>query len=197
VNQPSPDAVEAVAPVVEALERLNVPYHIGGSLASSAHGIPRATVDVDVIAELEVDHVDWFVDQLAADYYVNRESMLEAIERRTSFNLVHYSTMLKVDIFVPGTDQFAEQEQRRARAQTFGPAESTRTFVVKSPEDLVLRKLSWYKLGGEVSQQQWNDVLGILTLQRSQLDHDYLINWAAELGVTDLLQRAWIEASDT
>ncbi len=197
MNQPSPDAVEAVAPVVEALERLNVPYHIGGSLASSAHGIPRATVDVDVIAELEVDHVDWFVDQLAADYYVNRESMLEAIERRTSFNLVHYSTMLKVDIFVPGTDQFAEQEQRRARAQTFGPAESTRTFVVKSPEDLVLRKLSWYKLGGEVSQQQWNDVLGILTLQRSQLDHDYLINWAAELGVTDLLQRAWIEASDT
>jgi hypothetical protein len=115
---------------------------------------------------------------------------------KRSFNLVHLDTMIKVDIFVPKALPFDAQEQNRARPQSLDVGEPAHTFFVKSPEDLVLRKLSWYRTGGEVSERQWSDVLGVLKVQADRLDRDYLLHWAAELGVCDLLERAVADAKD-
>ncbi len=194
MSQASPDALPAVTPVIEVLERLRVPYHIGGSFAISSYGVPRASVDVDVIAELQPGHVDSFADLLEDRYYVSRERVREAIRERGSFNLVHLDTMMKVDVFVPELIPFARQEQMRARPENFEFAPSPRVFFVKSPEDLALRKLRWYRQGGEASERQWSDVVGLLKAQAGRLDRDYMIRWATELGVSDLLDRAMSEA---
>jgi hypothetical protein len=191
-----PDTVVALIPVVEALESLGVRHHLGGSLASSAYGRPRATADVDVVAELRLDQVAAFVERLQADYYVELESVREAVLNRQSFNVIHLETMVKVDVFIPGDDPFDQQEVRQAQLRTLDAAEDARLFFVKSPEDLVLRKLDWFRAGGEVSTQQWNDVVGVLRVQGKRLDQAYLARWATELGLTALLERALAESTN-
>ena len=88
--------------------------------------------------------------------------------------------MIKVDIFVPESRPFAQEELRRARLQTLDVGIHARPFFVKSPEDLVLRKLDWYRAGGEASERQWSDVLGVLKVQKERLDQEYLAHWAAD-----------------
>lgn len=195
MNSTQPDVLTAVTPVVEAVEQLGVRYHIGGSLASSAYGIPRATADVDLVAELDLERVDALVAQLQASYYVQADSVRQAVREQGSFNLIHLETMVKVDVFVPESRPFDRSEMSRARLQTLDVAEGARAFYLKSPEDLVLRKLEWYRGGGEVSERQWGDVIGVLKVQAGLLDREYLTHWAAQLGLTDLLESALAEAS--
>lgn len=190
------DVLPALTPIVEVLEELGVRYHVGGSVASSVHGLPRATADVDLVAELELGQVDGLVSRLEDAYYVDRGAARNAVRRRQSFNLIHLDTTIKVDVFVPERRPFDEQEARRARLEALDPSPAGRLFFVKSPEDLVLRKLLWYRAGGETSERQWNDVLGILKVQADGLDHSYLHEWAAQLRLTDLLELALVAASD-
>jgi hypothetical protein len=192
---PPDDALVALTPVVDALDRVGVRYHVGGSMASSVYGTARSTADVDVVADLALDQVDAFVHELESAYYVNTAAVREAIRLKRSFNLIHLSTFIKIDIFVPEQRPFDQQEQSRAQRHPLDGDADARQFLVKSPEDLVLRKLVWYRAGGEVSTQQWSDVLGVLKLQVGRLDVDYLRHWAAELGVSDLLERALADAS--
>ena len=172
-----PDVVAALTPVVEALEALGVRYHVGGSLASSAYGMPRATADVDVVAELRPEQVARLVERLQAGYYLELETVREAVHRRRSFNLIHLDTMMKVDVFVPEERPFDQQELSRARPETLDLADDARPFLLKSPEDLVLRKLEWYRAGGGSSAHQWNDVIGVLKVQTGRLDQGYLAHW--------------------
>src|SRR5438552_6748490 len=94
------DILLALTPVVEALEGLGVRYHIGGSLASSAHGIGRSTADADLVADLRSEHARPLTNLLQDDYYVDEEMILDAISRRSTFNVIHLETMLKVDVFI-------------------------------------------------------------------------------------------------
>lgn len=196
MSDPPSIALAALGPVVDVLEHLRIRYHVGGSLASSAYGMPRASADVDLIADLEPEQADVFVAQLEADYYVDRERVLEATRLRQSFNLIHLRTMMKVDVFIPEASEFARREQDRAQPVVLDAAAEGRRFFVKSPEDVVLRKLSWYRAGREVSERQWSDVLGVLKVGGERLDRRYLNRWASALGVSDLLERALSTADD-
>jgi hypothetical protein len=196
MTPPDAMALAAVRLVVETLERLSVPYHVGGSFAISAYGIPRASADVDIVADLETEHIAPFVERLQAHYYVNRDSVLEAVRQRSSFNLIHSETAMKVDVFVAEPAPFARQEQERSRRATFGDAEGAPSMLVKSPEDLILRKLLWYRAGHEVSERQWSDVIGLLKALDDELDLEYVRRWAVELHVADLLDRALSAARD-
>ena len=182
----------AMTPVVEALEQLGVPYHIGGSVASSIYGILRATIDVDLVADLRLGQVQPLLKQLEATYYIDEDMIRDAIRHRSSFAVIHLNTMLKVDVFIPKSRLFDQEELRRVQQEVL--AEGTRPFNVASPEGTILNKLEWYRMGGEVSDRQWNDILGVLKVQGTGLDMAYLERWSASLNVTDLLERALVDA---
>jgi hypothetical protein len=189
----APDLLAALAPLLEALRRLGVRHFVGGSIASSAHGVARASIDADVVAELRPEHVEGLLSSLGGPYYVPEARVRDAAVRRASFNLIHLDTMLKVDVFVSRDRPFDRQAMERARpapSETAGGA----PLVLASAEDVVLAKLEWFRRGGEVSERQWADVLGVLRASRSALDRRYLEEGARELGVTDLLARALVEA---
>jgi hypothetical protein len=181
------DPIAVAQLVARALDALSIPHTIGGSIASSIAGEPRSTVDVDFVVALEEAHVDPLVAALSTDFYVDDAVLRRAIRDRTSANLIHQATQLKVDLFVAGgTPLDAQQIERRLEIH-LGPG---RTIHVHPPEDILLQKLRWYRLSGERSDRQWRDILGIIRVQGPRLDRDYLQRSAPALDVTDLLARA-------
>jgi hypothetical protein len=118
---------------------------------------------------------------------------LDALTHHGSFNLIHKSSLFKVDVFIPRARAFERARFARGQARVVS-ADPVRVAIISTPEDTVLAKLEWYRLGNEVSDRQWNDILGILKLQGSALDERYLATWARNLGVSDLLARAFDEA---
>lgn len=192
-----PTILAALTPVLDAFQQLGIAYYIGGSVASSLYGLPRSTLDVDLIADLRPEHVGPLVAQLQDAYYLDEEALRKAIERRSSCNLIHLATMLKVDVFILQARPFDQEAFRRVRQSQASEDEPERTLALSSAEDMVLAKLEWYRLGNEVSERQWSDVLGILKVQGAALDRAYLRQWAASLRLTDLLERALAEADLT
>ena len=172
--------------MAEIFENLDIPYLVGGSIASSIYGEPRATQDIDMVAELKNHHIQALIENTQNAFYIEEEDVIRAVSRHSSFNVIHLETMIKVDIFVPGSEAIDREEMRRRRPQTIADTQ----LVVATPEDIVLQKLIWYRKGGEVSDRQLRDVSGILKVQGDRLDWDYLKHWAESLNLSELLQRA-------
>lgn len=179
--------------VVAVLDALRIPYVLGGSLASSIVGEPRATADVDLAIRIEEEHVAPLVRALAPEFYVSEDAALDAVRRSASFNLVHLESVQKVDLFVLG-DDLLDRRQLEGRVRVRVSEDPPRELWVGSAEDQILRKLSWYREGGGVSDRQWRDVIGILAVQRGRLDMDTLRTVASDLDLTELLERASAEA---
>ena len=188
-----PDIVVALDVVIACFEKLGIEYYIGGSVASSAYGIARATMDVDIVANVQAGQVGRFVEVLETDYYIDAGMIREAIRRSTSFNLIHLETMIKIDVFIAKDQPYDSEAFARRQADTLDE-ESSRKFYLSSPEDVVLNKLQWYQKGGSVSEQQWKDVLGVLKVQGNKLDLEYLKYWASRLNLSDLLNRSFDDA---
>lgn len=185
-----PELLAVLRQVIDALETHGIAYVIGGSLASSVLGVPRSTNGADIVADVRPQHVDALVAALETDFYADPAMIRDAIDHTTSFNLVHYETAHKVDVFVCGDDAF--RRAQIARATALGTPAALLPFL--SPEDAIVAKLLWYRAGGEVSERQWRDVLEVIAAQSAVLDGAYLLTTATGLGVADLLKRAIAEA---
>src|SRR6476659_2735043 len=140
-------ALRAALAVVDTLRALDLDYVIGGSLASSIHGIARSTRDVDVVVQLPASRVGELVDALRGSFYVDDEMATDAVARAGSFNVIHLETMFKVDLFVLGPDAMSRAEL--ARRQRYRIADDLPEVFVASAEDTVLQKLLWYRKGNE------------------------------------------------
>ena len=189
------DLMAAVAPVARCFDTLGVRYYVTGSVASSARGIARASLDVDLVAELSPEHVGAFASCLESAYYAPLDQMRVAVAHRRSCNLVHLATMFKVDIFVSGRRPFDTQAADRACRERLDDSDDAIAMPTATSEDIVLAKLEWFRRGGETSERQWWDLVGVLRVAPS-VDRAHLRRWAEELGVSDLLERAFADAFD-
>jgi hypothetical protein len=184
-----PSILKALLPFIEVLEDLNIPYQVGGSVASSFWGDPRATRDADVAADIQPEHIPRLVARLENLYYVDDQMILDAIRQRSSFNMLYLENMFKIDVFVRKHTAFDDSTFQRVQRRPTDDM-SGRQIDLTSPEDTALHKLIWYRMGGGVSDRQWGDVLGVLKVQRASLDWEYMEMWAERLGIADLLERA-------
>jgi len=187
------EPLEVTLKVTEVFEKLGVPYLIGGSLASTLYGMVRTTQDADIIAEMRLEHLPLFLSALQEEFYMDEEMIIHAIQNNASFNIIHRESMFKVDVFIPRPRPFLQSQLARAQPQTF-EFESKLSAKFASPEDTILAKLEWYRWGGEVSERQWRDILGVLKTCAGKLDMEYLRKWADELNISDLLERSLIDA---
>ena len=187
------DPIAIALVVVRILDILGIDNTIGGSIASSFAGEPRSTIDIDVIASIEDTHVAALVAALSPEFYVDEDALRRAVRTRASTNLIHQETTLKVDLFVAGGTPLDAQQLARRQAVGVGDGQ---TIHVHPPEDILLQKLRWYRMGREVSDRQWRDVLGIVRVQGTRLDLEYLQRNAPILGVSDLLARVLAEGAD-
>jgi hypothetical protein len=190
--EPLPLALRVALAVGKALDATGVGYFLGGSLASSIQGEPRATNDIDMVVALRAEQVRAFAEALGPDFDVDEESLREAAVARSSWNIFHLPTAMKVDLFILRDSEFDRSEFSRRQQVQLRPGES---LTVKSAEDTVVRKLLWFRQGGEGSSNQWRDVVQVLRVAGDTLDEAYLGHWAKHLGVDDLLARAQTESS--
>ena len=171
--------------VTDAIEAAGARYSIGGSMASAFAGEPRSTLDVDIVADLAQPQIDAFFAAVKDAFYVEMNALRRAVDSYGSVNLIHIESSVKIDLFVAGGTMLDDSLLQRRREVTTG--EPPVKLYVHSPEDILLQKLRWFRLGGEVSDRQWRDVCGIVKVQGQRLDRAYLREGAETLGVVDLL----------
>ena len=175
--------------LIDTLDKLNIAYAIGGSMASSVYGAVRFTQDADITVEPFSAVADKLYRTVKKDFYISKNAMNYAVQNHTSFNVIHLTTAFKIDIFVMANDEFRKQIFSRRKKLPLGESsEKPLSFV--SPEDIVLLKLDWYKKTDCSSERQWSDILGVLSVRGSEIDIEYLKSWAGKLGVDKLLEKA-------
>lgn len=191
-NTPS-DPIDVAMIVAAVLGELGVAYVIGGAVASSVHGEPRATEDLDIVVDLGPDDVAPLIRKLESEFYVPVGAVRDAVARQTSFSVIHRPSVRKVDIFVAGSEPINRAELARATNLPVS-TDPPRHLSIATAEDILLQKLQWFEKGGRVSDRQWRDVLGILKAQANRLDRAYVDEWARHLRLEALLRTALKEA---
>jgi hypothetical protein len=191
-DQTGDDPVAVAMRVGNAIEAAGGSYFVGGSLASSLQGEPRATNDVDIVFELPLGRIAVLVAALQPDFEIDVDMLRDALLHGRSCNIFYLPVVMKVDLFAVGPSPYDEVEFARRRRVPVRP--TGETLVVKSPEDSVLRKLLWYREGGSVSDRQWRDVVEVLRVSGPGMDRGYLEGWGERLAITELLERARAES---
>ena len=191
----SDDLIDALAPVVEALRKLQIQHYVGGSIASSFHGAARSTMDVDLVAELGEQNISDFVNCFGDQYYLSEAAIRDAVKRRSCFNLIHLPSSFKIDIFVSRQRPFDLESMQRAKLERLGEARSVEVPIA-SAEDTIISKLEWFRLTNETSERQWDDVSRLLKLLGDVADVAYLQRTAETVGIEDLLERLLHESAE-
>jgi len=191
-----PEPIQVTLKVVAVFDRLGISYLIGGSLASAVYGVARATMDADLVADIHLAQIPALVSALESEFFIDAKMIRDAVEHVGSFNLIHLETMFKVDVFILKQRPFDRNQMERRVFQSIGDGPREAAYF-STAEDIILAKLEWYQAGGEASERQWRDVLGVLNLQGDRLDFEYLQNWAGRLGVQDILHKALTAQGDS
>ena len=187
------DPISIILVLAQVLNNLEIKYWIGGSIASSVQGISRTTNDIDLVVQLTAQQANPLYNALKESFYLDDLAIRRAASTKGSFNALHLESLFKVDFYVADSDPFTAEQLNRRQMVNLRPDSAQEVFL-SSPEDTILSKLRWFRKGGETSDRQWSDVVGVIKVQGSGLDRDYLGKWANPLGVGDLLPRAFDDA---
>ncbi len=190
-----PEEYLVLKQLTDALDDLKIGYAIGGSIASSVYGKVRFTQDADITAAPFGDKAGQFYDLLKEAFYISKDAMNEAISDRGSFNIIHLKSAFKIDIFIQKDDDFHKLMFVRRRKVKLDES-IDHLFDIVSAEDVILLKLQWYQSAGCVSDRQWSDVLGVLTVQAGSLDMEHLRSYSEKLGLDVLLEKAVSESQE-
>jgi hypothetical protein len=182
------NAIDIALKVARALTAVGAEYFLGGSLASSLQGEPRATNDIDFVIALPLGKIAELAAALGSDFEVDADMLRDAVLHARCANAFYLPVVTKIDFFGRGYEPFDESEFSRRRAATV--TATGESLIVKTPEDTVLRKLLWFREGGEVSDKQWRDIVSVLQISGQKMDQTYLDAWATRLHVSELLERA-------
>jgi len=188
------EILRAIEPVIKAFDELGISYYVGGSIASSAYGTARATMDVDFISDMNFFQIKPLVEKLRKEFFIDELMISDSIKSTSSFNLIHLETMLKIDVFILKDISFQKKAFERKRKDTLILEDESIEIYLSSPEDIILNKLEWFRMGGEISERQWFDILGVVKVQGDNLDMKYLNDWANNLMLGDLLAKALKDA---
>jgi hypothetical protein len=180
------DPFAFAARIGEILDSLGIPYLVGGSVASMVYGETRFTRDLDLLIDADEKAVRALAAQMEGEYYIDADAAADAVRHHSTFNAIHLESLMKVDFFVPEDRAAARAQIARGRVMPAG--EGMARFY--APEDIIIQKLRWFRLGGETSEQQWRDIVGVLRVKGDELDHLYLDRAAEAFEVADLLARA-------
>lgn len=174
------DSTEALELLASIFDRFGIEYMVGGSVASSITGLWRATQDIDIVARVPPHQIPILEKALNGNFYTDM--------RGRAFNLIHYASSQKFDIFPVLVNAYYEVEfSRRLVTELRLPDGRVLKIPAATREDIILAKLVWYRDGGCVSERQLNDIRGVLSAQPGRLDLEYLHTWASHLGCTPLL----------
>lgn len=187
------DAIDVALAVAAAIESVGGSYFVGGSVASSLQGEPRATNDIDIVLELPLGRIREFVAALGPDFEVDIEMLRDALLHGRTCSIFFLPNVMKVDLFAVGPSPYDEIEFGRRRRVTVRGDDA---LFIKTPEDTVIRKLLWYRDGGEMSDRQWRDVVEVLRVSGHAMEDAYLASWCTRLGLANLLARAQKEAAE-
>ena len=187
--------IDLALTLAEIFERVGIVYALGGSLASSFLGEPRTTVDVDFATRFPDRLLEPFFETVGPEFYVPVEFARLAVAASTSFNLIQLSSGLKADVFVLGNELLDERQIER-RVRMTARRDPDRSLWITSAVDQVLRKLHWYQSGGSLSDRQWRDVVGLLSVQAQSIDLADLRATAHMLQLDDLVERAISDSQD-
>ena len=171
--------------VLDRLDAAGVAYYVTGSWALAAYAEPRMTRDIDIVIDLRFGNVTPLCDAFPApEFFVTKESAIEAIRSGKQFNVVHPASGNKIDFMISRDDQWSKsQMQRRQRARLFGTVEG----FAASAEDIIVSKMIYYHEGG--SEKHLRDITGILSVQQNKIDREYIGYWASRLKISEVWDR--------
>jgi hypothetical protein len=176
--------------VIQVLDQAGIKYMITGSIVSSLQGEPRSTHDIDMVIAIRKPEVKKLVEAFPPpDFYIDEDSILDAINRQNMFNLIDVNAGDKVDFWILTNEPFDQSRFSRKISEEFMRLK----MPVSSPEDTILAKLRWAKLSGG-SEKQFTDALRVYEVQYEKLDIDYLEQWVKKLNVESLWKRLVDEA---
>ncbi len=178
---------------IDVLDALGIPYAIGGSIASSAYGLMRFTQDADITVRPFASVAREFHDRIKNEFYISEQAMQQALTTFGCFNVIHFETSFKIDLFIQGPSEFEQQLLARRKKVQLTEGGRKERYVI-APEDIILLKLRWFRETDGTSERQWDDVMGVLAVRGETLDHEYLTRWAERFGLQELLNRALVEA---
>ncbi len=174
--------LEVFRTVIQRLEEAGIPYMLTGSVAANYYAVPRMTRDMDIVIELEETDIPALMRLLSKDFFVDENAIREAVKHKSLFNIIHQSSIIKVDFIIRKLSFYRQVEFKRRQRVSFEDF----SFWIVSVEDLILSKLEWAK--DSLSEMQLRDVKNLMALPN--IDKSYLEEWCASLGLKNLLEKA-------
>ena len=176
---------EIIKIFIAALDEIGIEYFITGSVASISYGEPRFTNDVDVIANIKVSHVKEIFEKFSTEqFYLSEIAIMEAIQHRSQFNIIHGASGFKIDVIVLQRNPFDQSRMKRVRDEVIY---NDLPVKISSPEDVILMKMKYYQEGE--SEKHVRDIHGVLSQRYDSLDLDYINEWSERLGVTEIWKK--------